>query len=636
MKKGLLIIFTLIFGVNLIAQIAPNKVLNASDIAVVNDKVIMSGDEVLRDMIKEPNPVIVSLRIATPLSEYIVGTTTYDLQTNSAVMDRIIHHANGAISVAWTRSAQFNTSYTDRGTGYNYYDGTTWGAHPADRLESSRCGWPSMLATSSGKEIAIAHNTANSYFQMTFRNTIGSGVWEEKIISSYDSSTFTYRDLVWNRSAIGGSNGESIHMIGVTAPTGLLGTIYNGLDGALLYYRSQDGGASWDIQDLQLPTIDSSMFTRFGGDSYAIKTLGDTVCIASFGEWDDTFIMKSTDNGTTWTKTIVLDFPVDRYTTDAGIDVDLDGVMDTLYSTDGSGALLLDHNGNAHVFAGNMRILDADLADGSSSYFPGTNGLLYWNESYGPDTTGQVLNSLWWSNSMRIIAGAEDMDGDSLLNFVAIATYYSSLSSMPSCGIDANGSIYVSFSSVMEGYDSGAQNYRHVNMIKSNDGGLNWTNPVDVTPVTAFLGMGECVFASMERNVDDKVRLVYQKDMEPGLCVRGDEDAVGMNDIIYLEVDTNLVVTAIDNNIIQSSISLELYPNPTENSTTINFELENHSAISIDVVDILGRNVYKHTAEYQNGIHSIILNVENYETGIYYINTNINGKTFSNKLVVTK
>jgi len=207
---------------------------------------------------------------------------------------------------------------------------------------------------------------------------------------------------------------------------------------------------------------------------------------------------------------------------------------------------------------------------------------------------------------------------------------------MPSCGIDANGSIYVSFSSVMEGYDSGAQNYRHVNMIKSNDGGLNWTNPVDVTPVTAFLGMGECVFASMERNVDDKVRLVYQKDMEPGLCVRGDEDAVGMNDIIYLEVDTNLVVTAIDNNIIQSSISLELYPNPTENSTTINFELENHSAISIDVVDILGRNVYKHTAEYQNGIHSIILNVENYETGIYYINTNINGKTFSNKLVVTK
>ena len=71
-------------------------------------------------------------------------------------------------------------------------------------------------------------------------------------------------------------------MIGVTAPSGLSGTIYNGLDGALLYYRSQDGGVTWDIQDMQLPTIDTSMFTGFGGDSYAIKAHGETVCIAFF------------------------------------------------------------------------------------------------------------------------------------------------------------------------------------------------------------------------------------------------------------------------------------------------------------------------------------------------------------------
>ena len=44
MQKALLFIFTLIFGTNLMAQVAPNKVLNASDIAVIDDKVIMSGD----------------------------------------------------------------------------------------------------------------------------------------------------------------------------------------------------------------------------------------------------------------------------------------------------------------------------------------------------------------------------------------------------------------------------------------------------------------------------------------------------------------------------------------------------------------------------------------------------------------
>lgn len=637
MKKALLFGLTFFFGANLMAQVPPNKAFNSSNTGLINDKVIMSGDEVLKELMQSPNATTAAMRMATPMNEEIIGSTTYDLQTNAAVMDRIKMHQDGTISVAWTRSNEFNTSYTDRGTGYNFFDGVSWGVFPSARLESSRCGWPSMLATGSGKELAIAHNTANSYFQMTYRDTIGSGAWTEQIVSSQDSSLGVYRDLVWNRSVIGGLNGETIHMIGVTAPSGLSGTIYNGLDGALLYYRSQDGGVTWDIQDMQLPTIDTSMFTGFGGDSYAIKAQGETVCIASFGEWDDTFIMKSNDNGTTWTKTIVLDFPVDKYLTDQGIDLDNDGVMDTLYSTDGSGALLLDNNGMAHIFAGNMRILDADLADGGSSYFPGTNGLLYWNENIGPDTTGgQILNSEWWSNNMSIIAGAEDMDGDSVLNFVAIATYYSSLSSMPSCGIDANGTIYVSFSSVMEGYDSGAQNFRHVNIIKSYDAGLTWTDPIDITPISLFLGMGECVFASMERNVDDKVRLVYQKDMEPGLCVRGDEDAVGMNDIVYLELDTNFSVSGVQSNPIDNSLSLDLYPNPTNNQANIHLKINKNSEVAIQVLDVLGRAVFFNATTLTKGSHLVVLDVQNYDAGIYYINTQIAGKTFSNKLIVTK
>ena len=635
MQKALLFIFTLIFGINLMAQVAPNKVLNASDIAVIDDKVIMSGDEVLKDLIREPNPATASMRMAAPINEYIVGTTTYDLQSNATVMDRILHHHDGTISVAWTRSSEFNTSWTDRGTGYNFYDGTAWGTQPTARLESSRCGWPSMLATNSGREIAVAHNTDNSYMQMTYRNTIGSGAWSDTIISSQDSLG-TYRYLIWNRSAVGGANGESIHMIGVVASSAFGGTLFNGLDGALVYYRSLDGGATWDIKDMQLPSLDSSYFNSFGGDNYAIKTKGETVCVAFFGGWDDTFIIKSTNNGDTWARTTILDFPVDKYSADDGIDLDNDGVMDTLFSTDGCGALLLDHNGMAHVFAGNMRVLDADLADGGTSYFPGTNGLLYWNENMGPDTTGQISNSIWWSSNMIVIAGAEDLDGDSTLTYVAIATYYASLASMPSVGIDAAGTIYVSFSSLMEIYDSGAQNFRHVNIIKSYDGGMTWTDPIDITPISLFLGMSECVFASMERDVDDKVRLLYQKDMEPGLCVRGDEDAVGMNDIVYLELDTNFVVSAIDNNPSESNLSLEIYPNPTKNQTTINFEIEKPSQVSINVLDVLGRSVYNSNTTLGKGKHLVILNVENYDAGIYYINTQIAGKFFNNKLLVTK
>ena len=41
----------------------------------------------------------------------------------------------------------------------------------------------------------------------------------------------------------------------------------------------------------------------------------------------------------------------------------------------------------------------------------------------------------------------------------------------------------------------------------------------------------------MNNIVDDKIRIVYQKDFEPGLA-RGDEDIIDLNEIVYLEIDT--------------------------------------------------------------------------------------------------
>ena len=55
MKRILLLTFTFFFGANLTAQVAPNKVLNSSNKALINDKVIMSGDEVLKDLMQTPN-----------------------------------------------------------------------------------------------------------------------------------------------------------------------------------------------------------------------------------------------------------------------------------------------------------------------------------------------------------------------------------------------------------------------------------------------------------------------------------------------------------------------------------------------------------------------------------------------------
>jgi hypothetical protein len=585
-----------------------------------------------------PNPNTIALKTVSS-NEEMLGSTTYDLQSNACVDNRLIRHADGTISAAWTMSAQFSTSYSDRGTGYNFYDGSTWDSYPNARLESSRGGWPSILATGSGKEIAITHNTDNGYLLMTHRTSIGSGSWNEDIVSSIDSNGL-YRDIIWNRAVIGGANQQTIHMVGVIANTALGGTIYNGLDGALVYYRSQDGGSTWDIKDLQLPTLDSTKYLGFSGDSYAIASNGETVVVAYFGGLDDSAIIKSTDNGNTWNATSFLDFPVDKYAPDAGIDLDNDGLMDSLYSTDGTGALLLDDNNMAHVFYGNMLLLDADLTDGNTSYFASTNGLMYWNENMGADdyASNPISSpSLWFSNLGQMIASAQDTDGDNLLNYVDYPTYYMSLTCMPNAGIDANGNIFVSYSELMENIDNGSQNFRHVNVIKSMDGGVNWSAPTDVTPHNAWSGAQECVFATIDRNVDDKIRLIYQKDFEPGLAVRGDEDIIDINEIIYLEIDTTeLSNTSTNISEISSLNTISIYPNPTASFTNVNLYSSVNKNIILRLTNIIGKIVSEVNIHVVSGNNNINLDVSNLKNGIYFINSESINESKSIKLIISK
>jgi len=638
MKTTFTILTSVFIYTHIFAQIAPSQIISGTKQASIDDNIIMSGNEALNLLMTNPNPTTSSQKLSTAFGEVQIGLTTYDLQTNASVMDRIIYHADGTISAAWTMSHAWQDTYTDRGTGYNFYNGNTWDFMPTARLETSRCGWPTLLATSSGKEISMAHNTENSYLQMTHRSAIGTGGWQEQIISTIDTATGLNRYLIWNRTAVGG-NGETLHMVAVTEPSGgnFSGTLYNGLNGALLYYRSQDGGTTWDIQDKQLPTLDTSMFVGFGGDAYAIQAQGNTVVLAHFGGWEDSFIMKSTDNGETWTKTIFLDFPVDRYNTDDGVDLDGDGAMDSIFSTDGSGTLLLDNNGDAHVFAGNMRLLDADLSDGSTSYFPGTNGLLYWNESMGADTGGQINNSIWESLNMDVITGADDLDGDSVLSLDNIPIYFLSLSSMPSAGIDASGVIYLSYSAIVETSSNGTQNFRHIYIIKSEDGGTNWSEPIDVTPHPVWDGNEECVYASMDHDVDGIIRIVYQKDGEPGLVVKDDNPvtAIDENEIMYLELDAANLTTAIDN-IVRNNTQLSVYPNPAKDFTTLQITATETEKVNISIVDVLGKVVYSDDRVIHSGMNVEHINIPSIQNGIYFINTQIGTQTSSNKLVIVE
>ena len=400
--------------------------------------------------------------------------------------------------------------------------------------------------------------------------------------------------MIWNRSAAGGLDGNTIHMIAVTASANFGGTPFNGLDGALVYYRSQDGGDTWDITDMQLPGMDTSMYNGMNGDVYAIAAQGETVVVAYFDDWGDSYIVKSTANGdsASWTKTTFLDFPVDKYTMDDGLDLDNDDTLDMVYSTDNYGSLILDDNGNAHIFYGVMMYTDDDLSDASSSWFPAINGIAYWNESFGPDTTPATVQdtSLWYSDMMNNhwIMQAPDLNNDGQVAGIdsvgGYALYYASRASMPNAGIDAAGNIWLTFSGYTETADNGTQVFRHLYITKSEDGGVTWKNPVDVTPHDSWSGMQECVFGSMSPDVDNKIRIVYQLDFEPGLAVRGDEDMVDNNDIVYLEIDT-----------------VGLF----DNTSTAIIDFNNNQDNNNRIFDLLGREWKSNFADLPKGIYII-------------------------------
>ena len=596
MKKTTTLIASFFFTIILSAQIVPGQNHKNLTKAIDNQK-IMKGDEDLSHLMVHPNPHTHALMSSksSVFPSQVIGYTTYDLQSNGSVQNRIAVHNDGTMSAAWTMSKEFTTTYSDRGTGYNYFDGTSWinqisqPTDQPDRIETSRVGWPSVFGLGNGEERVITHSTGLNVLNQASRSSIGSGVWSDASIGEFY--------MIWNRSAAGGLDGNTIHMIALTEPmgTGWSGSLYNGLNGALLYFRSQDGGNVWDIDTMQLPQIDTAHHLGFSADNYAISSKGQTVVVAYFNDWGDSFIVKSTDNGENWTSTIFLDFPVDKYAIDEGLDLDSDGTLDQVYSTDNSGALIIDDNGNAHVFYGIMSYADDDLSDASSSWFPLTNGIGYWNESFGPDITPPTVHagdtSLWYSDMMNDhwITEAPELNGDTAIGGVdeigGYALYYRSQASMPSAGLTANGEIYLTFSGYTENVDNGSQVFRHIYVTKSVDGGITWKAPVDITPHEDWDGMQECVYGSLSPVVDEKLRLIYQLDFEPGLAVQGDEDLVDWNAIHYLEIDT---VGLFDNNSV-SVIEADDYINKNEKR----------------IFDILGREWKKEFADLPKGMYII-------------------------------
>ncbi|HRY99377.1 MAG TPA: T9SS type A sorting domain-containing protein [Bacteroidales bacterium] len=558
--------------------------------------------------------------------ETLIGDTKFDLQTNSTCQQRIYRYPNGSLAATWTMGYNDAASYPDRGTAYTYSFGNQWAPFPLTRIETVKTGWPSYAPLGDSGEIVCAHSGTSSGLILNKREGRMSGSWTQFSLAGPSTNP----NILWPRMT---TRGDTIHLIALTAPVANAGTMYNSLDGALLYYRSINAGASWDKLHVQPTGLTSANYRAFGGDQYAwAEPRGDTLAFVMGDDWYDVILMKSVDGGDTWTRTVVFQHPYPFFNETTTL------VTDTPWVCDGSLAVALDHSGNAHLAFGLMRVLNTDLTDATTTYLPFTDGLVYWNETMPPLSS---LNDDSLYTSGNLIAWMLDLNGNGVLDFVSTATtslglYYMSLSSQPQIHVDDQDNLFLLYSGVREGAGNGLQNYRHIYGRGKIAGGYGWDTLFDITGSLVH-NYHECVFPSLSPRSDASLHFMYQYDTEPGLSVRGDMDPAGLNDIVYVAVPkTDFLMSVGTGNHPSPRVEVgQNYPNPFSGLTRVPIALREAGEVRVEVRDLMGRLVWQgQEGRLAAGEHSLGIPAPPSGSGVYFYTVHSGKEQATRRMVV--
>lgn len=579
--------------------------------------------------------------------EQLLGTTTYDLQSNSSMANRVHNWGGGVVSGTFglSISGQESNGFPDRGTGYSKSDNTGAFANPATaRIEAARTGFPSYCVTANGTEWVFSHAGGNAIHWA--KKASGATTWTEGNLPTTVPS-----GGLWTRCAAGGPDGNTVHVIYLTTPTGNGGQAVDGFNGILRYWRSTNDGATWDIQDAAFSGITTDNWSGIGGDAYAIDAEGSTVALAVFSLTNDIIMLKSEDNGTTWNAPrIVHDFPLTKWNFDAGYTIDQtapyvntdiwpapDGVTDSLaiLTNDETGNVFVDPLGIVHVGFPTLFIRDPDTTDDNSfTWYPTYNlGIAYWNDELD-------------DNAGLIVAYSPDLNGDNAWGFtnseVVTDGYGDAFSNTVSFGLDNDFRLYMTYTSNHElAFDENNQHHKQPFIVRSEPLDYeSWSVPKPVLDFslvidTILVPLSEYYFPVMAKNVDDHAHIIFQKDFTYGISLRTDgNQAPEENFIEYLAYPVSLITSA--NDVQVNAIDMKLLPNPaTAGNTQVWFELKQAGETRVDVLDVTGAVVRSLPQGTMNAGQQVVrINTADLAKGMYFVRVQSGNYMGMEKLVV--
>jgi len=473
-----------------------------------------------------PVKVYKAKNLKAPVGE-VIGTTTYDLQTNSGMCRRIATNTAGNfIYAGWTMGRDYGGA-TERGTGFNFYNSGNgkWGSMPTQRIEPDlRVGWPS-IGFSNGRQFSITH-TGEQGMSFTYR-TGNQNDWEQIIVGDIVNDT----DAVWARVA---TEMDNIYVVMSRPPSGdFAAPPFGNILGGLNFIRSLDNGDTWESVGSLEKDYSNSYPGAMSADDYQIDASDGVIAIVYGSNLSEMILYKSNNQGDTWSKNKV-------YTTSnplvEDINDDPEGVdftVDAYHSTDGGNSVIIDSEGLVHVVYSSyigFNPFDNDaVSDGTSFRLDWISALFYWNENM---TEPQIIG--------KTVMNDQNGDGElgAFLNgvFSVIPRQFSNTIAHPQLGIDVDDNLYLSYSAMVDGdfvpasieaetveegmtvtetqaYPQDSLLYYDVFMVKSTDKGATWQGPLNVTQSST----SEEAYPSIPRNINDTIFLVYQHDILPGI-----------------------------------------------------------------------------------------------------------------------
>ena len=362
MKKFTSLILSLLMGFNVFAQSRVFKAIPSAEV---------KNFKVAETKLKQQSSAKANVRNYVESKAFY---TTYDLQSNSYLSNRMYQLNDGSVGVVATMSLDEQGNFLDRGTGYNFYKEGNINASndiPQVREEANatgedlRTGWPSIAPYGAEGEILVTHN-GNGLLYYT-RAKAGEGVWNgPHAIPNPDGLA-----LSWSRIVTTGTNNNTVHIFANA----------NTADSQVSYYLRSTNLQNWDIQYSPLEQ-DNLHIGHYGADDYVVSANGNNIAVVyCAGFSHHVMLYESSDAGLTWESRMVWECPVVYIKDEWYNSENEDFIYEELYGPTHA-SVAIGNDGVAHIALG-VGLYTLEPGGYYSLYYGMTcDGIAYWNSTY--------------------------------------------------------------------------------------------------------------------------------------------------------------------------------------------------------------------------------------------------------------